>query len=238
VDFCINLKQRTGGSSGTPGSGSYGADGQGNDILIDNIKIELITGSGCTSGAACTFIPTPVELIMFEAKELSGSSAFLHWSTASEKNSSYFSIEKSEDGINFTEIGIVNAQGTSNNIVNYEFDDSHFNRSSYYRLKIIDKNGSFKYSSLTFLKNDINVRIISSLDTKEELQIKAIVAEDAQWNLAVYSLLGQEYLNEKVSLKKGENTILKQVSGGEQSAKIVRITSAGGAVILSEVIVW
>jgi hypothetical protein len=50
--------------------------------------------------------------------------------------------------------------------------------------------------------------------------------------------MGQEYFNEKVSLVKGENTILKQISGGEQSAKIVRITSLDGSVILSEVIVW
>jgi hypothetical protein len=54
MDFCINVKQRTGGVATTPGSGSYGANGQGNDVLIDDIKIDLVTGAGCTSGSSCT----------------------------------------------------------------------------------------------------------------------------------------------------------------------------------------
>jgi hypothetical protein len=103
---------------------------------------------------------------------------------------------------------------------------------------MIDKDDSFKYSSLTFLKNDISARIISSMDNKGELQIKAIVNEDSQWNLAIYSLMGQEYLNEKIGLVKGENTILKGISGGEQSAKIIRITGEDGMVILSEMVIW
>jgi hypothetical protein len=207
----------------------------GNDVYLDDITFDQISGAGCSS-SGCSF-PTPVTLISFTARE-NNSRAALEWVTASEQNSSYFSVEKSTDGVNFTEIGTVNAQGNSSNPITYGFEDNHFNEASYYRLKMVDKDGTFKYSKLGFLKNDISVRVISSLDNKGELQIKAIVNEDAHWNLAVYSLLGQEYLNEKVSLKKGENTILKQVSGGEQSAKIVRIIGEDGAVILSEVVVW
>jgi hypothetical protein len=100
-----------------------------------------------------------------------------------------------------------------------------------------DADGSYKYSSLSFLSKDEYARIINR-SGENQLEIKAVVGESTQWNLAVYSLMGQEYFNEKVSLVKGENTILKQISGGEQSAKIVRITSLDGSVILSEVIVW
>jgi hypothetical protein len=214
--------------------------GGGNDMFLDDITFKPVTGgSGCTVGS-CTYngvIITPVNLVSFTAKE-NNNRAALAWITASEQNSSYFSVEKSNDAVNFTEIGIVNAQGNSSNLTAYEFEDRQFNSTSYYRLKIVDKDGSFKYSTLAFLKSDINVRVISNLDNRGELQIKAIVNEDAQWNLAVYSLLGQEYLNEKVRLVKGENTILKGISGGEQSAKIIRITGEDGAVILSEVVVW
>jgi hypothetical protein len=236
MDFCINVKQRTGGTATTPGSGSYGADGQGNDVLVDDIKIDLVTGGGCTSGSACT-VTTPVELIIFEAKDLSGGSAFLHWTTASEKDAEYFSVEKSLDGLNFTEIGMVNAKGTSNNIVNYKFDDYHFNKTCYYRLRMVDKDGSYKYSSVQFLETGNNyARVIKT--ESGEMEIRVSVNEDTRWNIAVYSLLGQEYANQKVRLTKGDNTLLKGISWGEKSAKILRITSEDGEVILSEIIVW
>jgi hypothetical protein len=227
--------QTTSGSDAVIGSGTYGSvNGQGNDFSVDDITITKYT-TGTSSG--CTYTgPTPVELVSFSVRK-EGNNAALQWTTASEQNASYFSVEKSDDAIHFAEIGMVNAQGTSSNLLTYGYEDKHFNGTSYYRLKMIDKDGSYKYSGIIALTKDEYARLISSSD-KDELQIKAVVAEDTQWNLAVYSLLGQEYLNEKVNLKKGENTILKQISGGEQSAKIVRVIGEDGSVILSEVIVW
>jgi hypothetical protein len=231
----------------TPGSGSgtvsktfcveiYNATSGGSDILIDDISIKKITGGSCTAGT-CTFTgPTPVELLSFTANR-DGNRAALQWITASEQNSSYFSVEKSDDAIHFTEIGSVNARGNSSNLITYEYEDRQFNSTSYYRLKMLDKDGSYKYSRTAVLKNDEYVRIINH-SGEGQLEIKALVGEDTQWNLAIYSLLGQEYLNEKVGLVKGENMIMKKISGGEQSAKIVRITGKDGSVIFSGVVVW
>jgi hypothetical protein len=235
VDFCINMIQTNGGTDGVIGSGTYNTPyGQGNDFSVDDITVTKYT-SGTTSG--CTYTgTTPVELVSFSVRK-EGNNAALQWTTASEQNASYFSIEKSEDAIHFAEIGMVKAQGNSSNLLSYGYPDRHFNGISYYRLKMIDKEGSYKYSGVIALTKEEYARLISSSD-KGELQINAVVAEDTQWNLAVYSLMGQEYLNEKVSLVKGENTILKPMRGGEQSAKIVRIISEDGEVILSEIIVW
>jgi hypothetical protein len=232
VPFCIGLTQST---DGGVTFGNYGWEG--NNVILDDIVIQ-----SCPSGTtnACVYtgtIVTPMILTFFSGKK-EGNRALLQWITASEQNSSYFSVEKSADAVNYNEIGTVNARGNSSNPISYEFEDNQFNEASYYRLKMIDKDDSFKYSSLTFLKNDISARIISSMDNKGELQIKAIVNEDSQWNLAIYSLMGQEYLNEKIGLVKGENTILKGISGGEQSAKIIRITGEDGMVILSEMVIW
>jgi hypothetical protein len=244
VQFCLNLIESTGctgiptttvggGCTYPPGSNQ----GQGNDILVDDISIKKCNSGGSTSG--CTYSGTTLqaELLSFDVQKESNNTASLKWVTASEKNSAYFSIEKSEDGIHYERIGIVNAQGNSSNLITYEFEDRQFNSTSYYRLQMVDKDGSYKYSRVTSLKKDEYARIISNPD-KGELQINALVAENTRWNIAVYSLLGQEYLNEKVSLVKGENTILKQISRSEQSAKIVRITADDGTVILSEVVLW
>jgi hypothetical protein len=238
VKFCICLDEYDGTKYGSQGGTGQG---QGNDIMLDNIVISTTTGGGCAAASGtCTYpgpIVTPVELLTFDVQKVANNTVSLKWSTASEKNSSYFSVEKSDDGINFSEIGIVRAQGTSNNIVNYKFDDDHFSSTCYYRLKIVDKDGSFKYSSIQFIETGNNSARIIKTETGE-MEIRASVNEDTRWNIAVYSLLGQEYTNQNVQLTKGENTFLKGVSWGERSAKIVRITSLDGSVILSQVAIW
>lgn len=100
--------------------------------------------------------PLPVELIRFDAIP-EPEAVSLEWTTASEINSDRFEIEKSSNGQYFTSIGSVIAAGNSNVIVDYHFRDSDpINGTSYYRLKMIDLDGTFEYSeirSATYRKN-------------------------------------------------------------------------------------
>lgn len=90
----------------------------------------------------------PVELKSFTANKKENN-VTLDWSVANEINFSGYQIEKSADGRNFESIGMINAM----NINNYSFTDFHFKNTSYYRLKMIDKNGKFTYSNIIFLEN-------------------------------------------------------------------------------------
>jgi hypothetical protein len=230
VPFCINMTQYSGGS--------VGKNSQGNDLLVDDIVIKKISGVGCSGPApgSCAYTALPVTLESFSVRK-DGNYAALQWMSTYEQNSSYFSIEKSDDATYFTEIGTVNAQGNSSNLINYFFEDNNYNSTSYYRLKMIDKDGSYKYSTVIVLTKDVYATVISQMDAWS-LEIKATVTEDTQWNLSVYSLLGQQYFNERIALKKGENTIVKEISGKEESAKIIRLTSSDGTVILCQVAIW
>jgi hypothetical protein len=233
VDFCINMTQVSAGVYGV-------ANGQGNDFSVDNIVINKRSGAGCPASGTCTYpgaIVAPVELLSYSGRVKSANTASLMWVTASEKNSSYFSIEKSDDATNFSEIGTVRAQGNSTNIVNYTFDDNHFNGSAYYRLKIVDLDGTYEYSDIQFLQSRHDYARIVKTESGE-LQVRATVKEDTQWNISVYTLLGQEYLSETLSVKKGENTLMKEFNAEDNSAKIIRIVNQEGAVILSQVFVW
>lgn len=94
----------------------------------------------------------PLTLTNFNAAYQEGK-AHLAWQTAQENNSSYFDVERSADGINFSKIGSVSAKGNSNNIINYSFTDKalpyeNSQQQLFYRLKMVDKDGHFTYSKI------------------------------------------------------------------------------------------
>lgn len=105
--------------------------------------------------------PLPVELISFEATKLSDEQVQLKWSTASEKNNDYFTIERSQDGVSFTEIKIVKGAGNSTVTSNYTIIDAEpLEGVNYYRLSQTDYDGTkevFKPISIFIAKDPSNL---------------------------------------------------------------------------------
>ncbi|MCX6296907.1 MAG: T9SS type A sorting domain-containing protein [Bacteroidetes bacterium] len=108
--------------------------------------------------------PLPIELLSFTAKYISSQEVDINWSTASELNNDYFTIERSKDAISFDEINITDGAGNSNSTLNYSTtDDSPLAGISYYRLKQTDFNGDFKYSNTVTVQNyENNFDIVST----------------------------------------------------------------------------
>lgn len=97
-------------------------------------------------------IVVPVELLSFDAKE-AGKANLLTWATASEENTDKFIIERSANGPDgFERIGDINAEGFSTSYLEYSILDENPLVVSYYRLKIIDFDGSFEYSEIVLVK--------------------------------------------------------------------------------------
>lgn len=89
--------------------------------------------------------PLPVELISFTATCEDGKVS-VNWSTASEKNSDYFLLQRSENMENWTETAEIPAAGSSTQMVHYTASDMHALRGvSYYRLVQVDYNGDRKF---------------------------------------------------------------------------------------------
>ena len=66
----------------------------------------------------------------------------LNWNTVKEMNSSYFLVEKSTDGIHFTQVKMISAAGNSNFTRNYTFTDSEANTGNVlYRVMLVTMNG-------------------------------------------------------------------------------------------------
>jgi photosystem II stability/assembly factor-like uncharacterized protein len=100
------------------------------------------------AGGAYKWIGTvfPVTLSSFEVSK-SGNSALLQWSTATESNFSHFEIERSANGKDFVTISNVKGVGNASKGSQYSFQDFQYLKGmNYYRLKMVDKDGSHNYS--------------------------------------------------------------------------------------------
>lgn len=98
----------------------------------------------------------PVELISFTGQEVENKN-LLKWNTVQEVNAEAFIIEKSPDGKKFLAIGSVTAANFPGDQT-YEFSDptdQHF-KTSYYRLKMMDKDQTFAYSRMIAVTDGAN----------------------------------------------------------------------------------
>jgi len=84
----------------------------------------------------------------------------LKWGTAFEQNSKEFRLERSFDGNRFTQIAVVPAAGNSTSERNYEYTDRNIDQYNknvfFYRLKQMDRDDRFKYSSVVRLNYQNN----------------------------------------------------------------------------------
>ncbi|MDB5191643.1 MAG: hypothetical protein JWQ96_1206 [Segetibacter sp.] len=106
-----------------------------------------------------TINPTalPLKLTSFNASIVNNAAA-LGWTSESESNVKGFSIEKSLNGTNFSEIGFVGATNRSSQS-NYTFTDNNLKAGvSYYRLKMQDLDGASKMSQVVVINNKSSIK--------------------------------------------------------------------------------
>ena len=105
---------------------------------------------------ACPLSPLPVQLKYFAAKKTNNGQVNINWATATEQNTKNFIIERSADGINFTEINRVVAAGNSNTEVKYNtLDVNPIMGKNFYRMRQTDIDGASMYSNIVLINMSI-----------------------------------------------------------------------------------
>lgn len=127
----------------------------GNSITLGNTSAGTVMSSGVipsfspfTLASSSIQNPLPLELLYFDAK-LKEDQIDISWVTASEINTDYFVVDKSEDGINFNPLIEIPAKGYSTANSYYEtFDNNPSHGINYYRLTQIDFDNTYTYSNI------------------------------------------------------------------------------------------
>lgn len=110
----------------------------------DNGELYATRLSGAIYKVAATALP--VELLGFTGTWKEGR-VLLNWSTATERNTSHFEIERKTSAGDFGKIGQITASGESTTEQRYGFEDlSAPEGENVYRLKMVDRDQSFEYS--------------------------------------------------------------------------------------------
>jgi hypothetical protein len=141
----------------------------------------------------------PVELSSF-ASTANGRSVVLNWSTKTEKNSNRFEVERSlvSNGTWVT-VGSVTASVMSNSPKSYSYTDNKLQSGKYqYRLKMIDNNGTFEYSSVeaavVAIPKDFAVSQNYPNPFNPSTKIDYQVPVDAKVVMEVYNIAGMLFL--------------------------------------------
>jgi hypothetical protein len=109
------------------------------------------TFSPFTLGSTTSLNPLPVTLINFAAVAADKFNK-ISWSTVSEKNNDFFTVQKSLDGKSWSVIGIVDGMENSATVQNYSLKDmSPVKGVQFYRLMQTDLNGKSTYSNIVML---------------------------------------------------------------------------------------
>jgi Secretion system C-terminal sorting domain len=195
----------------------FNANTSNGDLRIDNLS---------ASG-----ILLPITLTSFSAKP-TATTAILNFSTATERNNDYFSIERSKDGATFTEIGRVAGNGTTFEKQDYIYTDASPSKGiNYYRLKQVDFDGAFTYSgvvSVTIGRG--GTFVVSPSPAADQLKVRFEEATTEAGRYEMYDHIGRlvqtgEVAAESIELNLAVNTltagtyILRMTNGRETVAE-------------------
>jgi len=146
----------------------------------------------------------PVTFTNFTA-DLLGQSVLLNWTTASEKNNSYFEVQKSIDGVNFHNLGKVNGNGNSSSLSNYSFTDDEISSGIlYYRLLQVDFDGNYSYSNIQTVTADKKSSVnLFPNPSSGVVTLKNYFKEEGDLEVVIIDALGQVVFNKLYHSNKG-----------------------------------
>ena len=117
--------------------------------FVDDVVVSEINQAAAPQ---CSLTPLPLSLLEFSGSK-NGQTVYLKWKTIYERNAGHFEIERSADGSLFKTINVVKATGNSRTVQTYSFADADLPSGTiYYRLKITDADGSFRYSQVVRIR--------------------------------------------------------------------------------------
>ncbi len=207
---------------------------KGNSTIFGNSSY----APACSGG--CSYSTLPVELLSFEATF--EDNVKITWSTATEINNEFFSLERSEDGVEFYEIARIEGNGNSNEMIEYSFeDDSYKSGVAYYRLTQVDFDGQYEIFKAIRVETNIgetenSFNVFPTVVTQGKVTIEGdqpFTVKDIQ----VISLTGASNVYQPNTTEVGFRNVEVNMNGMENGLYLMKMVSENGDEMTSRIIV-
>lgn len=178
---------------------------------------------------AYTEISLPINLLSFTG-QLIDQIVHFQWSTASEYQNDYFTIERSTEGKEFDSLFIVEGAGDSHVLLKYLAQDPMpLTGKSFYRLKQTDFNGAFSYSKIIGIHNEGNIqfKIAPNPSKGDRLILQVEGAKQGQeFKISIFDLRGNRlYKKNLIALESFENIEIVPYNTLPAGVYLVRINT-------------
>lgn len=168
------------------------------DIVIQNVNV------------------LPVELINFYAVP-SGNTVDLYWTSATEKNNSYYTVETSTDGNVFTPVSEV--KGNNNSYVAINYSATHHDPVhgiNYYRLKQTDHDGTYSYSQIIYVdlskEQEVLIKNIHPNPANDHVAFDLHSPSDGPLKTEIIDLTGKVVSNDIQAIEKGRTRVTAKMN--------------------------
>jgi hypothetical protein len=173
----------------------------------------VTTTGTISSGSTSTFgnfsfgskaFPVPLTLISFNAVKESQHTK-ITWTTVSEQNVDYFSVERSDDGIRFYSIGQVPARNRSNREDYSLFDNRAINGMAWYRLRSVDLDRKESMSRIVTVssKTDGDILVLVTNPVKEKIVLRAGYELNGVYEYHLHQAQGQQVKQGTLTIQGG-----------------------------------
>lgn len=180
-------------------------------VTTGTVIVAIATGTSSSINSSSEFGPSfvstlPVRLVQFNGRIQSGV-VTLDWNTLDETGNSYFDVERSANGSQFSKIGTVTAR--SGNANSYSFVDGQAQAVNFYRLKQVDKNGKVTYSKVILVRADLGkgATRVSPNPFVGSINIAFELNKDENVTLRLYNQSGQLVKQQVSTARAGINTL-------------------------------
>ena len=185
----------------------------------------------------------PITLKSFSAKK-ENKNVVVQWTTGSEINNDYFTIERSNNGYDFIEIGKVDGSGNSSVDVSYSFTDkAPFSGDNYYRLIQTNFDGKYKIYLPVHVKNNNreettnNIIGISPNPFSGFFKIDYSVQEAGEIEIILFNREGKGERSIKIDAQEGFSSyIFNDISTLSPGVYYIMLKPASGSPIISKVV--